>query len=408
MLLLKIFRKALPPKMRERTQEMLKVPAMVDPKYASSQVLATRGSVDLKKQLREQVSRVTASTIASLRGGMPAAGARDLMRLGHSTHEPDVDMTLTDRQQEEGPNTSKLYFHGTTASPMSFLRPDPKHFATGVHGTGLYLSPDYFTALEYMNRSASDNGGHIRKYTLPSSLKLCDADSRNPLSSVSSSLTKQHIDGLKKLFVNLATFYGIDPKKKFNFSRNKTRSFSIASRHIDIDDLENHLGSLLHAFQPEDREKNQEQFTLNDVFDSKKFNPHKSMYAYCIDQRLFSIPQPIVLTRCLHDLHVTMALNMMNDSSNAHHDVFIRDKHGNLETKDQLTFKKDQMMKIIRSLPHEEMASHMLAAMGYDGLRVTPASEKSNIVIFPHAVHKLRFEGSARSIQDERDARDRR
>ena len=402
MLLLKIFRKALPPEMQGRTQEMLKVPAIIDPKYASPQVFATHfGTAKVKKQLREQVSRVTASTIASLRK-LPAAGVRDLMRLGHSTHEPDVGITLADRQPERRPNTSKLYFHGTTVDPTTFLRPDPKHFATGVHGTGLYLSPDYFTALEYMgSKGITHRDGHVRKYTVPSSLKLCDAETRNPLSSVSSSSTKQHIDGLKKLFVNLATFYGIDPKKKFNFSRNKIRDFSIASRHIDMDDLENHLGSLLHAFQTEDRENNEEQFTLNDVFDSKKFNPHKSMYAY-------SQPQAISLIRLLRDLHVTMALNMMNDPSNAHHDTFIRDQHGNLETKDQLTRKKTQMMKIIQSLPHEEMASHMLAAMGYDGLKVTPASEKSNIVIFPHAVHKLRFEGSARSVKDELDARHRR
>ena len=391
MLLLKIFRKALPPEMRERTQEMLKVPAMVDPKYTSLQTLSEpSGALAMRTQLREQVSRVAASTIASLRK-IPAAGVRDLMRLGHSTHEPDVDITSADRQQEEGPNTSKLYFHGTTVSPMSFLRPDPKLFATGVYGSGLYLTPDYHTALGYRYRSG-DNDGHIRKYTLPSSLKLCDLTvgkkTDKQIEEKYKNFRKQHLDGLKTLYTNLAQFYGINPQKKFTFSFSWERRPPPSHNRFD---LEHHLGQLLHTFQNHTITQNdhQKQFTLDDLFDSEKFNP------YHVSKSSRMIPShPRAFLRELRNLHTMIALNMLDDPSNAYHDAFIRDEHGNLLTKDALNSKKGQLCREVLSLPEEEMESHMFAAMGYDGLKTDPAR---NIVVFPHAVHKLRFHGVAGS-----------
>jgi len=374
MLLLKIFRKAVPPEMRERTQEMLKVPAIIDPKYASALAMRT--------QLREQVARLTASTIASFRK-IPAAGMRDLMRVGHSTHEPDVDITSADMQREQIPNASKLYFHGTAVDPMSFLRPDPKHFATGVFGSGLYLTPQYGTALGYKDRSTEDQGGHIRKYTVPSSFKFCDLVTGNKterqIQEKYNPLVKQHLDGLKKLYTNLAQFYGINPQKKFTYSYGSTRPPS----HDDFD-FEHHLGKLLTTFQYQTLSQNdhQKQFTLEDLFDSEKFNPYYTM----------SPPHPRVFARELRNLHTMMALNMRFDPSNAYHDAFIRDYHGNLLTKDALESRRRGLGRLVLSFPEEELDSHMFAAMGYDGLKTDTTG---NIVVFPHAVHKLRFHGVA-------------
>ena len=385
MLLLKIFRKALPPEMQERTQEMLKVPAIIDPKYASAQTLwAPSGALAMRTQLREQVSRIAASTISSLRRRMPAAGIRDLMRLGHSTHEPDVDITSADRQPEESPNTGTMYFHGTNVDPMSFLRPDPRFFTTGIHGSGLYLSPNYHTALGYKDRPSGESG-HIRKYTLPSSLKLCDLaigeKTDQQIQERYKNFTKQHLDGLKKFYTNLAQFYGINPQKKFTFSYESTRPPS-----HDSFDLEHHLGKLLSTFQYHTITQNdhKKQFTLEDLFDSKKFNPYYTMMP----------PHPRVFARQLRNLHTMMALNMRFDPSNAYYDAFIRDEHGNLLSKDALDSKRRRICSEVVSFPEEDLESHMFAAMGYDGLKT---DSTRNIVIFPHAVHKLRFHGVAGS-----------
>ena len=375
----------LPPELRERTQEMLKVPAMVDPWYTSPETLSgPSGAFAMRTQLREQVSRVAASTIASLRK-LPAAGVRDLMRLGHATHEPDVDITSADRQPEESPNTGTMYFHGTNVDPMSFLRPDPKHFATGVYGSGFYLTPNYHTALGYKDRPSGEKSGHIRKYTLPSSLKLCDLaigeKTDQQIQERYKNFTKQHLDGLKKFYTNLAQFYGINPQKKFTFSYESTRPPS-----HDSFDLEHHLGKLLSTFQYHTITQNdhKKQFTLEDLFDSKKFNPYYTMMP----------PHPRVFARQLRNLHTMMALNMRFDPSNAYYDTFIRDEHGNLLSKDALDSKRRQICSEVVSFPEEDLESHMFAAMGYDGLKT---DSTGNIVIFPHAVHKLRFHGVAGS-----------
>lgn len=389
---------SLPPMPSEaRTHEMLQVPATVDPHYEvplyaqpldamqSFQSHAGRRSVTsqfvrMRRQELEQISRLLGSTLAKRSPHISSTSLRDLMRIGHSTHEQDASIGSHEREiPQESPSGAMPFYHGTTVSSNEYARPDPAFMQTGIDGLGLYLTPKFDLARTYAD-SASANGlrfkndgtpiiGHVREYTIPASLKLAPtapnghADRDNYISK------QEHLDGLYDFFSKLSKFYGIDPNKKFDANFKTDESNDPTDIISAKSDLNRDMAAVFHSFQKLAKEPSTS-FTLRDLFDFKKYSPAP-----------YALTNLIQLTR-------SMSKNLMYDPENIHHDMFRRDKNGKLLSDEELK-EKQKLYEENDDLAlfKDTMWGHMLASMGYDG-----AAHKDRVVILPHAINKLNLE----------------
>jgi len=374
---------SMPPMPSEaRTHEMLQVPATADPNYAKPSFLLSQGGhrdlimpiPRMLKQEQEQVARLLASTLVKRSPHIAPTSVRNLMRLGHSTHEQDVSIGPHEREiPQETSNGTTPFYHGTTVPSSEYMRPDPALMQNGIDGLGLYLTPDFNNARNYASLTGFwgdsshglKNDGHIREYSIPNSLNIAPVQ-LNRHSYRDNYISKQeHFDGLYDFFSKLAKFYGIDPDKKFDadFTSNLSDGRSAKS------DLHRAMAAAFYNFQ-EVKQKPSTSFTLRDIFDSKKYNPAPNALSHLIE------------------LAKAMSTNLRHDPENIHHDAFRRDEDGKLLSHEELKAKQNLYDDYHDpALFSDTMWGHMLTAMGYDG-----AAHKDRVVIFPHAIDKLNLE----------------
>ena len=390
--------RSLPPMPSEaRTHEMLQVPATVDPHYGvplyaqplyamnSFQSHAGRRSVTsqfvrIRRQELEQISRLLGSTLAKRSPHISSTSLRDLMRIGHSTHEHDVSIGSHEREiPQESPSGAMPFYHGTTVSSNEYARPDPAFMQTGIDGMGLYLTHKFDLARSYAD-SATANGrrfkndgtpiiGHVREYTIPASLKLAPTAPNGHADRDNYILKQEHLDGLYDFFSKLSKFYGIDPDKKFDPNFKDDESNYSTDIIYSKSDLNRDMAAVFHSFRRRAKEPSTS-FTLRDLFDFKKYSP--APYA----------------SLNLIQLARYMSKNLMYDPENIHHDMFRRDKNGKLLSDEELKEKQKLYEENDdEALFKDTMWGHMLASMGYDG-----AAHKDRVVILPHAINKLNLE----------------
>lgn len=374
-----------------RTHEMLQVPATADPNYAPTITKLLYGYeryhpeqstiARAHRQEQEQVSRLLASTLAKRSPNITPISVRNLMRLGHSTHEQDASIGPHEREipQETSSGTTPFY-HGTIMSSSGYVRPDPAFMRTGIDGLGLYLTPKFDRARDYaLSDPAGTGNGHIREYTIPASLNLAPTATNGHADRDNYISKQEHFNGLYDFFSKLAKFYGIDPDKKFdaNFKTDESDYPPTGVFLSAKSDLNRAMAASVHSFQEVARQPST-LFTLRDVFDSKKYSPVASAA---------TAPDGYVLNHLI-ELAKAMSTNLRHDPENIHHDAFRRDKDGKLLSDEEL--KKKQNLYDDHQNPtlfKDTMWGHMLASMGYDG-----AAHRNRVVIFPHAIDKLNLE----------------